>query len=73
MNKHILYEHPNVWRCLKHATLTFVAKENYQEKGMQRCVVGYGTITKHFGSVNPYKNDDLQQKKFMEDFVVFCC
>jgi len=46
-------------------------KKNYWEKGKQRCVVCYGAITKHFGSVNLYKKDDSQQKKFMEDLLFF--
>jgi hypothetical protein len=72
MKKHIVFKHPTVWRCWKNANLTFVAKDNYQKKGKQRCVVGYRAIMEHFGSVNPYKKDDLQQKKFMEDVLFFC-
>ncbi len=34
-------------------------------------VVGHGAIIEHFGNVNPYKKDDLQQKKFMEDLLFF--
>lgn len=69
MKKHILSKHLAAWRCWKSVNLTFIVEDNYQEKGKQRCVVGYGAITEHFGSVNLYKNDDLQQKKIMEDLL----
>jgi len=71
MKKHILPKHPTTWQCWKSANLTFVVKDNYQEKGKQICVVGYGEITEHFGNVNLYKKDDLQQKKFTEDLLFF--
>jgi len=71
MKKHIFYEHLTAWQCWKSANFPVVATDNYQEKGKERCVVGYGAITKHFGSVNPYKKDDLQQKKFMGDLLFF--
>jgi hypothetical protein len=51
--------------------LTFVVEENHWEKGKSRFHVDYGAITKHFGNVNPYQKNVVQQKQFMEDLLFF--
>jgi hypothetical protein len=33
--------------------------------------VDYGAITKHFGSVNPYQKDNVQQKQFRDNLLFF--
>jgi hypothetical protein len=43
----------------------------HQEKFKKRFVISYETIIDHFGNGNPYKMDDAQQQKFMEDLLLF--
>jgi hypothetical protein len=33
--------------------------------------MGYEAIIDHFGNGNPYKKDDAQEEKFMEDLLLF--
>jgi hypothetical protein len=33
--------------------------------------MGYEAIIDHFGKGNPYKKDDAQEEKFMEDLLLF--
>jgi hypothetical protein len=33
--------------------------------------MGYETIIDHFGNGNPYKKDNAQEEKFMEDLLLF--
>jgi hypothetical protein len=33
--------------------------------------MGYEAIIDHFGNGNPYKKDDAQEEKFMEDVLLF--
>jgi len=63
-------KHPVAWWHWKNVNLTLVAEKNYREKGKQK-FVGYEVIIEHFGSVNPYKKDYLEQKNFMEDLLFF--
>jgi hypothetical protein len=62
MNKHILIEHPTAWCRWKNVNVVIDLKEPHQEKFKNKFDIGYNTITKHFGSANPYKKDDAQQK-----------
>jgi hypothetical protein len=71
MKKHILGEHLVAWRKWKSANVAFDLKELHWEKSKQRFVIGYGAITDHFGNGNPYKKDDAQQQKIMEDLLLF--
>jgi hypothetical protein len=49
--------------------VVFDLEEPHREKFKKRFVIGYGAIIKHFGSANPYKKDDAQQQKFVEDLL----
>jgi hypothetical protein len=62
MKKHILSKHPITWQHWKSASSTFVIEKNHWKKGKLRFHVDYEAITKHFGSVNPYRKDNVQQK-----------
>jgi hypothetical protein len=70
MKKYILVEHPVAWRMWKSANLAFDLEEPHRKTSKKRFAIGYGAIIKHFGSVNPYKKDDAQQQKFVEDLFV---
>jgi hypothetical protein len=43
----------------------------HHEKFKKKSISSYGAITNHFGNGNPYKKDDAQQQKFMEDLMLF--
>jgi hypothetical protein len=40
-------------------------------KFKKRIWIGYGAIINRFGIVNPYKKNNAQKKKFMEDLLLF--
>jgi hypothetical protein len=40
-------------------------------KVQKRSIIGYGAIMDHFENGNPYKKDDAQKQKFMEDLLLF--
>jgi hypothetical protein len=61
MKKHILIEHPTAWRRWKSANVAFDLEKLHPKKSKKRFVIGYGAITEHFGSANPYKKDDAQE------------
>jgi hypothetical protein len=44
-------------------------EEPHRKNFKKRFAIGYGAIIEHFGSANPYKKDDAQQQKFMEDLL----
>jgi hypothetical protein len=67
MKKHILIEHLVVCCRWESANVAFDFEETYQKESIKISAIGYGGITEHFGSSNPYKKDDAQQKNFMED------
>jgi len=69
MKKYIFIKHPVAWHRWKSANVALDLKEPHLEKSKKRFIIGYGAIIKHFGSVNPYKKDDAQQQKFMEDLL----
>ncbi len=64
-------EHLVVWCMWKNVNVTFDSKELHWEKYKNRFVIGYETIIYHFGNGNPYKKDDAQQQKIMEDLLLF--
>jgi hypothetical protein len=69
MKMYILIKHPVAWHRWKSANVAFDLKEPHREKSKKRFTIGYGAIIEHFGSVNPYKKEDAQQQKFMEDLL----
>jgi hypothetical protein len=72
MKKYVTFEHGDAWARWKSVNLNLVVKDDQcREKSKHRFVVGYGAITNHFGSTIPYKKEDLGQKKFMEDLLLF--
>jgi hypothetical protein len=72
MKKHVTSEHGDAWARWKNVNLNLVVEDGQcREKSKHRFVVGYGAITDHFGSTTPYIKEDLGQKKFMEDLLLF--
>ncbi len=71
MKEHILGEHPIIWCRWKNVNMVFNLKELHWEKSKKRSIIGYGAIIDHFGNGYPYKKDDAQKQKFMEDLLLF--
>jgi hypothetical protein len=67
MKKHILFEHPVAWCRWTNANLTLATKDQRKKKSKKRYFVGYGAIINHFGSTK----DDVKQKQFMENLLLF--
>jgi hypothetical protein len=71
MKKHISFEHPVVWCRWINVNLTLATKYQCKKKSNKRTIVGYGAIINHFGSTTPYKKNDVGQKQFMENLLLF--
>ncbi len=68
---HILGEHPIVWCRWENVNVTFNLEELHWEKSKKIPIISYGAIINHSGNGNPYKKDDAQQQKFMENLFLF--
>jgi hypothetical protein len=73
MNKYILVEHLTTWCKWKNVNLSLDVEESHQEKSKKRFGISYRAITDHFGSDNPYKNDDAQPKTIHGKPTIVCC
>ncbi len=66
------FEHGNAWARWKNVNLNLATKDDRcREKSKHRFIVGYGVIIDHFGRTIPYQKEDLGQKNFMEDLLLF--
>jgi hypothetical protein len=70
MKKYIFVEHPVAWHKWKNANVAFNLEELHRKKSKKRFAISYGAIIDYFGNANPYKKDDVQEHKFMEDLFV---
>ncbi len=71
IKEHILGEHPIVWCRWENVNVTFNLEELHWEKSKKISIICYGAIINHFGNGNPYKKDDAQQQKFMDNLFLF--